>query len=276
MSNIPNLILNDGKLMPQLGFGIWNIPADETADAVASALKVGYRLIDGAYIYRNEKGQGEGFRRSELRREDVFITSKIWNGEQGSSEARAAMERSLKVIGVEQLDLMLIHWPVPTLDRYVETWKTMIEMRNEGLVRSIGVSNFNQQHLERIIGETGEVPVLNQVEHNPRLQQPELHAFHMEKNIITQSWTPLGKGLSFEVDPIVAICERTGKSPAQVILRWNIQKGHAVIVRSSNLKRQKQNLDVFDFEISNDEMSAITTLDVGLRTGPDPVVFKMT
>lgn len=275
MSNVPNLIFNDSKVMPQLGFGIWQVAQDETAEAVSSAIKTGYRLIDGAHIYGNEKGMGEGVRQSGVSREELFLTSKVWNGDQGEVNTRTAVERSLKVIGVEQMDLMLIHWPVPTQNLYLETWKTMIELRDEGLIRSIGVSNFNIDHLERIIGETGEVPVLNQVEHNPKLQQPELHAYHEDKGIVVQSWTPLGKGLSFEDDPITAVCQRTGKSPAQIILRWNIQKSHAVIARSTNEGRQKQNLDIFDFEISDDEMTAISTLDVGLRTGPDPSVFKL-
>lgn len=275
MSNIPNWTFNDGYAMPQIGFGIWQIAADEAAQAVSSAIKVGYRLIDGAHIYGNEKGMGEGVRQSSVPREEIFLTSKVWNGEHGKAKTRIAVERSLKVIGVDQLDLMLIHWPVPSHDLYLETWKTLIELRDEGLVRSIGVSNFNRDHLERIIGETGVVPVLNQIEHNPRLQQPELHKFHDEQGILVQSWTPLGQGASFDAESITAACKRTGKSPAQVILRWNIQLGKAVIARSVNPDRQAQNLDVFDFELTQDEIAAISTLDVGWRTGPDPSVFKM-
>lgn len=276
MSNELNFILRDGKAIPQLGFGIWQVDSGGTAQAVSSAINMGYRLIDGAHIYGNEKGMGEGVRQSNIPREELFLTSKVWNGEHGEAKTRAAVERSLKVIGVDQLDLMLIHWPVPSQNLYVETWKTLISLRDEGLVRSIGVSNFNQDHLERIIGETGEVPVLNQVEHNPKLQQPDLHNYHIQKNILIQSWTPLGKGASFDAVPITAICDRTGKSPAQIILRWNIQKGNAVIARSINPERQMQNLDIFNFELSDAEMSSIIPLDIGLRTGPDPSVFKLT
>lgn len=275
MPNIPNWSFNDGHTMPQLGFGIWQVAQDEAAQAVSSAISTGYRLIDGAHIYGNEKGMGEGVRQSGVPREELFLTSKVWNGEHGKAKTRIAVERSLKVIGVEQMDLMLIHWPVPSQDLYLETWKTLIELRDEGLIRSIGVSNFNRDHLERIIGETGEVPVLNQIEHNPRLQQPELHKYHDGKGILVQSWTPLGQGISFDSEPITNVCKRTGKSPAQVILRWNIQLGKAVIARSVNPDRQAQNLDIFDFELTQDEIKAISTLDVGWRTGPDPSVFKL-
>ena len=191
MPDIPQLALHDGNSIPQLGFGIWQVASDVAADVVKTALQTGYRLIDGAYLYMNEEGLGEGLRRSGVPREEVFITTKVWNNEQGRAKARASVERSLKTIGVDQLDLVLIHWPVPSQDLYVETWKAFIEMRDEGLMRSIGVSNFNADHLERIIGETGEVPVLNQIELNPELQQPEMRAANARHGIVTQAWTPL-------------------------------------------------------------------------------------
>ncbi|NNF24338.1 MAG: aldo/keto reductase [Rhodobacteraceae bacterium] len=275
MTDIPRLAFHDGHSIPQLGFGIWQVPSDIATDVVQSALETGYRLIDGAYLYNNEEGLGEGLRRSGVPREEVFITTKVWNNEQGRDKARASVERSLKSIGVDQLDLVLIHWPVPAQDLYVETWKAFIEMRDEGLMRSIGVSNFNADHLERIIMEAGEVPVLNQIELNPELQQPDMRAANAKHGIVTQSWTPLGNGRSFEAKPILAAAARTGKSPAQVILRWHLQLGNAVIPRSTKRTRQAENIDVFGFNLTADEMDGIAGLDVGLRTGPDPSVFKM-
>ena len=275
MTDVPRLPLNDGTTIPQLGFGIWQVPPEIAADAVESALRTGYRLIDGAYLYLNEEGLGEGLRRSGVPREDVFITTKVWNNEHGRDKARASVERSLKTIGVDQLDLVLIHWPVPSQDLYVETWETFIKMREDGLTRSIGVSNFNADHLDRIVVETGVVPVLNQIELNPELQQPDMRAANARHGVVTQAWTPLGNGRSFEKEPIASISARTGKSPAQVILRWHIQSGHAVIPRSVNPGRQAENLDVFDFELTDEDMAAFATLDVGLRTGPDPSVFKI-
>ncbi len=275
MTDQKNIAFHDGNSIPQLGFGIWQIPQDDTAAAVESAIKTGYRLIDGAFIYGNEAGLGEGLRSSGVPRDEIFVTTKVWNRDQGRDKARASVERSLKSIGVDKLDLVLIHWPVPGLDLYVETWKTLIEMRDEGLMRSIGVSNFNADHLTRIIEETGEAPVLNQIEINPQLQQPELRAFCDSHKIVAQAWTPLGNGKSFEADPIKAAAARTGKSPAQVVLRWHLQLGHAAISRSVNPGRQAENLDVFDFTLTDEEMKAIEGLDIGLRNGPDPSVFKL-
>ena len=275
MTKIPQLTFNDGHTMPQFGFGIWQVPADICAEAVAGALRLGYRLIDGAYLYLNETQLGEGLRSSGVPREEVFVTTKVWNNEQGRDKARASVERSLRTIGVDQLDLVLIHWPVPDQDLYVETWEAFIEMRDEGLMRSIGVSNFNEDHLDRIITATGVVPALNQIELNPELQQPKMRAANAKRGIVTQAWTPLGGGRSFEKDPLTAAAERTGKSPAQVVLRWHLQLGNAVISRSVNPGRQAENIDIFDFELTDAEMAAIATLDVGARTGPDPSVFKM-
>jgi 2,5-diketo-D-gluconate reductase A len=275
MSDIDAIRFRDGNSMPRIGFGIWQIPPDETADVVRMAIDTGYRLIDGAYIYGNEAGLGEGLRRSGRPREEIFVTSKVWNHEHGKEKSRAAVERSLKTIGVNQLDLALIHWPVPSQNLYVETWKSLIQMRNDGLVRSIGVSNFNSDHLDRIISETGEIPVLNQIEVNPALQQPDLRAKNASHQIITQAWTPLGNAVAFDAEPIMSAAARTGKSPAQVILRWLLQLGLAVITRSVRPNRQAQNLDLFDFTLTDNEMTEISTLDTGLRTGPDPSVFKL-
>ncbi|WP_068109827.1 aldo/keto reductase [Tropicimonas marinistellae] len=275
MTVMPTLTLNDGNTIPQLGFGIWHVPPATTSDTVKSALGLGYRLVDGAFYYSNETEMGEGLRASGVSRDEVFLTSKIWNGDHGAEKARASVERSLKSIGVDTLDLVLIHWPVPSRFLYVETWQALVDMRQAGLTRSIGVSNFNADHLERIIAETGVVPALNQIEVNPTLQQPELRAANEKHGILTQSWTPLGNGRSFDAEPITAAAARAGKSPAQVILRWHLQLGNAVITRSENPARQAENLDVFDFALSDSEMAEIATLDLGLRTGPDPSVFRM-
>lgn len=275
MTDIHRLPFHDGHSIPQLGFGIWQVPPEVAADAVESALRLGYRHIDGAYLYMNEEGLGEGLRRSGVPRDDVFITTKVWNNEHGADKARASVERSLKSIGLEQLDLILIHWPVPSQDLYVETWEAFVKMREDGLTKSIGVSNFNPVHLDRIVSETGVVPVLNQIELNPELQQPEAKAANARHGVVTQAWTPLGNGRSFEKDALTAIAERVGKSPAQVILRWHIQSGHAVIPRSVKPARQAENLDLFDFSLTEADMAAMEGLDLGLRTGPDPSVFKV-
>ena len=275
MTLIPSLTLRDGNSIPQLGFGVYGVSPETTPEVVQGALAAGYRLLDGAYIYQNEEGLGEGVRRSGLPREDVFITTKVWNHEHSQDKARKAVERSLKTIGVDQLDLVLIHWPVPSQNLYVEAWQALIDMRKDGLVRSIGVSNFNADHLERIISETGETPAINQIELNPRLQQPALRAANARLGVLSQAWTPLGKGASFEAEPIKSAAARAGKTPAQTIIRWHLQLGNVVIPSSSNPRRQAENLDVFDFELTDAEMAAIATLDAGSRTGPDPSVFNL-
>lgn len=271
----PMLPLNDGHQIPQLGFGLWQVPEATTAATTASALQMGYRLVDGAAIYGNEVGQGDGIRQSGLTRDEIFVTTKVWNSEQGFDSTLRAAEASLTRLGLGQVDLFLIHWPCPAKDRYVETWRALIRLRDEGKARSIGVSNFNAGHLERIIDTTGVVPVLNQVELNPRLQQSGLRAVHARLGIVTQSWTPLGQGKSFDAAPIKAAARRTGKSPAQAILRWHLQIGASVIPRSTRVAGLAENLDLFDFALTEDEMAAIGTLDQGVRCGPDPAQFNM-
>ncbi|MFN3282570.1 MAG: aldo/keto reductase [Tabrizicola sp.] len=271
----PMLSLNDGRQMPQLGFGLWQVPAARTAETTATALRLGYRLVDGAAIYGNEEGQGEGIRRSALPRDAVFVTTKVWNGEQGFDRAIRAAEASLNRLGLAHVDLLLIHWPCPAQGLYLDTWRALIRLRDEGKALSIGVSNFQEPHLERIIGETGVVPVVNQVEINPRLQQPALRAFHAAHGIVTQSWTPLGQGRSFDAAPVQAVARRTGKSPAQVILRWHIQIGASVIPRSNREAGLRENLDLFDFALTDTEMAAMASLDEGVRCGPDPARFEM-
>jgi len=274
MQDQPRLVLTDGRSIPQVGFGLWQVPADQTARVVRDGLAAGYRLIDGAAIYGNEAGLGEGLRTASVPRDDIFVTTKVWNDRQGRAESRRAVEESLNRIGVDRVDLMLIHWPCPDQDLYVDTWKTLIDLRDEGRVTSIGVSNFHQTHLERIIGETGVIPVLNQIELHPRLQQAALRDFHAKHGIVTQSWTPLGQGRSFDAPPIRAAAARTGRSPAQVILRWHVQLGCSVIPRSTRAAGLAENLSLFDFSLTAEEMAAIATLDAGERTGPDPEVFS--
>jgi 2,5-diketo-D-gluconate reductase A len=274
MTAIPSLSFLDGRSIPQLGFGLWQVPEDTTGQTVAQALQLGYRLLDGAAIYGNEVGQGEGLRASGLPRDDVFVTTKVWNDNQGFDSTLRAIGASLERLGLDAVDLCLIHWPCPNKGLYVETWKAFIRAKEEGKLRSIGVSNFAPAHLERIIGETGVTPVLNQIELHPRSQQAELRAFHAEHAIITQSWTPLGKSKSFDDPVIVAIGERLNKSPAQIILRWHVQLGCSVIPRSTNPERMAQNLALFDFELTADDMTAIAGLDAGDRLGPDPATFE--
>lgn len=268
------LAMNDGQSIPQLGFGLWEVPAEQTARVVREGLAAGYRLIDGAAIYGNEKGLGQGLRETDVPRDRIFVTTKVWNDRQGRTEARRAVEESLERIGLDRIDLILIHWPCPHRDLYLDTWKTLIELRDEGRVTSIGVSNFHEAQLQRIIDETGVVPVLNQIELHPRLQQADLRAFHKAHGIITQSWTPLGQGRSFDAAPVRQAAARTGKSPAQIILRWHLQIGCSVIPRSTRAAGLAENIDLFDFALTDDEMAGIASLDAGERTGPDPMRFN--
>jgi 2,5-diketo-D-gluconate reductase A len=267
------LRLNDGHMIPTLGLGIWQVPADRTADTVATALGLGYRLVDGAAIYGNEAGLGEGLRQSGLPRDEVFVTTKVWNDDQGHDSTLRAVEGSLARLGLDRIDLCLIHWPVPARGQYVDTWRALIRLRDEGRVRSIGVSNFMAAHLERLVGETGVVPVLNQIELNPRLQQAELRALHDRMGIVSQSWTPLGQGRSFAAAPVLEAAARSGKSPAQVILRWHLQLGASVIPRSNRREGLAENRDLFDFDLTDAEMAAMAALEEGTRCGPDPATF---
>jgi 2,5-diketo-D-gluconate reductase A len=265
---------SDGHSIPRLGLGVWQIPDDETVGVVSSAIKAGYRLIDGAFIYGNEVGMGKGIAQSGVPREELFITSKVWNSEQGYDTTRRAIEASLERIGLEYLDLCLIHWPCPAKNKYVETWKAFIDAQKDGSVRSIGVSNFNTDHLDRIIGETGVAPVLNQIEVNPRLSQTHMRAHNDGRNIVTQAWTPMGQLASFDTSAITSIADRLSRSPAQVILRWHIQLGVSVIPRSTSQAHQIENLQVLDFTLTDADMDAINALNEGVRCGPDPANFE--
>jgi diketogulonate reductase-like aldo/keto reductase len=270
-SSVPVLDLNDGNKAPQLGFGVFQIPDGETADAVASALDAGYRSLDTAAIYKNEAGVRQGIERSGVARGDIFLTTKLWNAEQGFDSTLKAFDASLKKLGSDYVDMYLIHWPTPKRDLYIDTWKAFMRLRDEGRIRSIGVSNFQPAHLERLVKETGVVPVVNQIELHPDFAQRDVVAANTKLKIVTESWSPLGQGGDLlKNEALVAIGKKHGKTPAQVVIRWHVQLGHMVIPKSVTPERIKANIEVFDFELSVDEMKAIDALDAGNRMGPHP------
>jgi 2,5-diketo-D-gluconate reductase A len=270
---IPSLPLGPNEQIPQLGFGVFQVPAKETEQPVAEALAAGYRHIDTAAAYRNEGPVGQAIRSSGLARDEIFVTTKCWNDHQGYDQAKRACHASRERLELDHLDLYLIHWPVPAHDKYVETWKAFIELQAEGLVRSIGVSNFQPEHLERLIAETGVTPAINQVELHPHFQQVGLRREHERLGILTEAWSPLGQGLELEDPAIVEIAREHGRTPAQTIIRWHLQLGNVVIPKSVTPERIVENLDVFDFELSDEQMAAIESLDAGTRIGPDPDTF---
>ena len=270
---VPSFELNDGNEIPQLGFGVFQVDPEETTEAVFQALRTGYRLIDTAAMYGNEAQVAEAIARSGLERNEVFITTKIWNDDQGRDRTMRAFERSLDRLSSEWVDLYLIHWPAPAQDRYVETWQTMCRLREEGRARSIGVSNFLPEHIERIVEATGVAPAVNQVELHPWLQQRELRAFHKEHHIVTESWSPLGRGALLDDQVVREIAAQTDRTPAQVLLRWNVQLGCVVIPRSVRPARIEDNAQIFDFELDQDQIEAIARLDREQRIGPDPARF---
>jgi 2,5-diketo-D-gluconate reductase A len=270
---VPRIPLRGDTEIPQLGFGVFQVPPEDTADVVARAFETGYRHIDTAAAYENEEGVGAAIRASGLAREDVFVTTKCPNSEHGYDEARRALQGSLERLGLDFVDLYLIHWPMPSKDRYVETWKAFVDMQNEGLARSIGVSNFQPDHLRRVIDETGVTPALNQVELHPRLQQPALRRVHDELGVVTEAWSPLAQGAVLDDPAIVRVADAHGVTPGQVVLRWHLQIGNVVIPKSVTPERIEQNFELFYFELSDDEMAAIEALDAGERTGPDPDTF---
>ena len=270
---IPRIPLRGGARIPQLGFGVFQVLRAETAEVVTRALAAGYRHIDTAAAYRNEAEVGQALHASGLDRSEVFITTKCFNDDQGYEEAKRAFHASLARLELDYVDLYLIHWPVPAHDRYVETWKAFIELRSQGLIRSIGVSNFQPAHLERVIAETGETPAINQVELHPYLQQVGLRHEHDELGIVTEAWSPLARGQVLDDPAIVRIAEAHSATPGQVVIRWHLQLGNVVIPKSVTPRRIGQNIDVFGFELAEEEMRAIEALDAGRRTGPDPDTF---
>jgi 2,5-diketo-D-gluconate reductase A len=272
---IPAIALNDGVAIPQLGFGVFQVPPDDTERAVSEALEAGYRHIDTAAAYRNEAGVGKAIAASGLPRDELFITTKLWNSEQGHDSAIQAFAASAERLALDVVDLYLIHWPVPMADKYVETWQAFAELQANGRVRSIGVSNFQEEHLRRVIDEVGVTPSVNQIELHPYLQQPGLRALHEDLGIVTEAWSPIAQGKVLDDPVLVRIADEVGRTPAQVTLRWHVQLGNVVIPKSVTPERIRENLALFDFELSPEQMDAIGALNRDERTGPDPDRFAM-
>lgn len=273
-SKVPSVTLNNGVRMPQLGFGVWQVPDDEAAAAVGTALEAGYRSIDTAAIYGNEEGTGRAVAASGIAREDLFVTTKVWNSEHGLDSTLKAFDASLDKLGLDYVDLYLIHWPVPSNDVYVDTYRALEKIHAEGRAKAIGVSNFLPEHLERLIGETSVVPAVNQIELHPQLAQQESRETHARHGIATEAWSPLGSGKGLlEVPAIVAIGRKHGRTPAQVVLRWHLQLGNVVIPKSVTPSRIQENIDVFGFELDAEDLAAIAALDENRRLGPNPAEF---
>jgi 2,5-diketo-D-gluconate reductase A len=275
MADQPTVTLNDGTQMPQLGFGVFQVPNEETAAAVSAAFEAGYRAIDTAAMYRNEEGVAKAIADSGIPRDELFITTKLNNDGHGYDDAMRAFEASRTRLGLDYVDLYLIHWPLPAQDRYVDTWRAFEKLRSDGLARSIGVSNFQPAHLQRLLDETDVVPALNQIELHPYLTQEALRAFDAEHGIATEAWSPIAKGGELLSDPaITSLAEKYGKTPAQIVIRWHLQLGNVVIPKSVTPARIKENIDVFDFELADDDVTSISELNRDERTGPDPDMFN--
>jgi 2,5-diketo-D-gluconate reductase A len=276
MSTVPSLVMNNGLHIPQLGFGVFLVPPEETKQAVTEALEAGYRLIDTAQGYRNEEGVGAAIAESVVPRDELFITTKLTNSEQGYDTTLAAFDGSMDKLGIDVLDLFLIHWPQPMFDQYVETWRAFEKLLADGRVRSIGVSNFEIPHLQRLLAETDVTPAVNQIELHPEFPQEDLREFHQQHGILTESWGPLGQGKGLLENPqIVEVAQRKGRTPAQVVLRWHVQLGCVVIPKSVNPDRIRENIDIFDFELDDADMAEISKVRTGERLGGDPNVFAM-
>jgi 2,5-diketo-D-gluconate reductase A len=277
VSNVPAIALNDGSQIPQLGFGVYQVKPNETAGAVKLALDIGYRHIDTAEMYQNEKGVGQGVRDSGIDRADVFVTSKLNNGLHRPDDARRAFDQTLKALEFDYVDLFLIHWPLPTLygGDFVSTWQTLEEFKKDGRARSIGVSNFQISHLERLARESDTTPSVNQIEVHPYFTNEEVRAYGTEHGIATEAWSPIAQGAVLD-DPVVErIATATGKTPAQVVLRWHVERGDIVFPKSVTPQRVKENFEIFDFELSDADIDALSALHKGEsgRTGPNPDTF---
>ncbi|WP_447042280.1 aldo/keto reductase [Streptomyces sp. DSM 118878] len=262
--------------MPQLGFGVWQVPDDEAETAVTAALEAGYRSIDTAAVYENETGTGKAIAASAVPREELFVTTKLWNSDQGYDSTLRAFDSSLEKLGLDYVDLYLIHWPLPSKGLAIDTYKAFEKIRADGRAKSIGVSNFLPEHLEQLISETSVIPAVNQIELHPHLQQRSSREYHAEQGIATEAWSPLGQGKGLlEVPAIVAIARKHGRTPAQTVLRWHIQLGNVVIPKSVTPSRIKENIDVFGFELDPEDMAAISALNENRRLGPDPAAFDL-
>lgn len=276
MPHAPLITLNDGVRIPQLGLGVWQLTDEQAYVSSKAALNAGYRHIDTAMIYENEAGVGRAVADSGLSRDEIFITTKLWNADQGYDTTLRAFDESMKRLGLETLDLYLIHWATPKKNAYVDTWKAFVRLKEEGRIRSIGVSNFNADHLDRIIAETGAIPSVNQIELHPDFQQHEMVKFCHDKQIAIESWSPLGQGGKLLDDPTLKqIATKHDKTTAQVIIRWHLQQGHIVIPRSKNPERIAANIDVFDFELDKLDLTGIAQIPDAGRLGPDPATMDM-
>jgi len=272
MSDQSTILFHDGNSIPQVGLGVWRTPNDTAVTAVQAALSAGYRHVDTAAVYENEDGVGEGIRASGIARSEIFLTTKLWNADQGYDSTLKAFDASLKRLGTDYVDLYLIHWPAPKRDQYVDTWKAFIQLQKEGRARSIGVSNFHPEHLQRLIDETGVTPVINQIELHPDFPQKENRAYHEKHRIVTESWSPLGQGTLLENQVVGKVAAKHGRTPAQVIIRWHIDNGLVVIPKSVTPSRIEENFKVFDFRLDAEDMAAFADLEKdGKRIGPDPM-----
>jgi 2,5-diketo-D-gluconate reductase A len=272
---VPNITLNNGVEMPRLGFGVFQVPNDETEAAVTAAIEAGYRSIDTAKLYGNEEGVGAALAKSGVPRSELFITTKLWNGDQGYDSALRAFDASLSRLGLEYLDLYLIHWPTPKRDKYVDTWRAFEKLQAGGQVRAVGVSNFQPAHLRRVVDETGTVPAVNQIELHPYLTQDEVRAADASLGIATEAWSPLAKGGDLlKEQAVTSLASKYGRTAAQVVLRWHLRLGNIVIPKSVTPSRIRENVAVFDFDLTDDDVASLSALDRGLRTGPDPDQFN--
>jgi 2,5-diketo-D-gluconate reductase A len=269
-ASVPDVRLNNGVMIPQLGYGVFRVPNEETVRAVRTAIECGYRSFDTASLYGNEAGVGEALANCGVPREKLFVTTKLWNDDQGYESTLRAVEASLRRLRLDYVDLYLIHWPKPAQDRYVETWRAFEKLHTDGRAHAIGVSNFQVAHLQRLLDETDVVPAVNQVELHPDLQQARLRRFHARHDIVTEAWSPLGEGRAFGHPVVVELARRHGRSVAQIVLRWHVQLGNVVIPKSTTLSRVRENIAVFDFGLSDAEMASLGGLETGTRLGPDP------
>jgi 2,5-diketo-D-gluconate reductase A len=273
MSTVPTITLDNGVEIPQLGLGVWQIEDEIVGDVVTTAFEAGYRHIDTAAIYGNETGVGRAIAASDLPRDELFVTTKLWNSDQGYDTTLKAFDASLERLGLAYVDLYLIHWQSLKKDKYVETWKAFEQLYADKRVRAIGVSNFHEPALQRLFEETELRPAVNQIELHPALPQDELRAFNAENDIVTQAWSPLAQGELLGQPALRALADKHGKTPAQVVIRWHLQLGNVVIPKSKTPSRIKENIEVFDFQLDNDDMAAIADLETGVRTGGDPDIL---